>query len=99
MEFLVQIDVHMPMDLPEAERQDLLDRERALGREYLERGPIKYVWRIPGGYRNVGVWDAEDATDLHDALAALPLFPWMSIEVTPLARHPITPDPAGMVEG
>jgi len=98
MEFLVQIDVHMPMDLPEAERQDLLDRERALGREYLAHGPIKHVWRIPGGYRNVGVWESDDPTALHDALAALPLFPWMTIEVTPLARHPITVDPAGMAE-
>jgi muconolactone D-isomerase len=98
MEFLVQIDLRLPMDLPEAERQDLVDRERALGREYRANGTIKHVWRIPGGYRSVGVWETDDATDLHDALAALPLFPWMSIEVTPLARHPISADPAGLVE-
>ncbi|MBS1889222.1 MAG: muconolactone Delta-isomerase family protein [Actinobacteria bacterium] len=90
MEFLVQIDVSMPMELPEEERADLLSRERALGRAYLRDGQIKHVWRVPGGLRNIGVWEAEDATDLHEALAALPLFPWMRIEVTPLARHPIT---------
>jgi muconolactone D-isomerase len=99
MEFLVQIDVHMPMDLPEEQRQSLLDRERVLGRQYRANGTIKHVWRIPGGLRNVGIWDTDDATDLHDALAALPLFPWMSIEVTPLARHPISVDPAGSAEG
>lgn len=90
MEFLVRIDVAMPMHLPEAERDELIADERRLGREYRERGLIKSVWRIPGGIRNVGVWNVADPDELHAALAALPLFPWMTIEVTALAKHPIS---------
>jgi muconolactone D-isomerase len=90
MEFLVEIDVAMPMHLPEAERAALLEAERARGREFLEAGRIKHVWRVPGAVRNVGVWEAADPTELHEAIASLPFFPWMSVEVTPLAEHPIS---------
>lgn len=45
------------------------------------------IWRIPGKVANVGIWDAPDASALHEALSSLPLFPWMSIEVTALATH------------
>ena len=34
---------------------------------------------------------AADATELHDALTSLPLWPYMHIEVVPLAKHPNDP--------
>jgi muconolactone D-isomerase len=34
------------------------------------------------------LWEAPDATVLHDALASLPMFPWMDATVEPLATHP-----------
>jgi muconolactone D-isomerase len=36
----------------------------------------------------VGLWEAEDATQLHDALSSLPAFPWMDATVEALAIHP-----------
>jgi muconolactone D-isomerase len=89
VEFLVQIDVVLPTSLSRDERQQLLDAELKRGRELKDSGAIKSIWRIPGAVRNVGIWDAEDATELHDLIASLPLFPYLTTTVTPLAQHPI----------
>jgi muconolactone D-isomerase len=48
------------------------------------------IWRIPGGLRNVGVWQALDATELHELIASLPAYPWLRAEVTALAEHPLS---------
>lgn len=41
-----------------------------------------------GEYANVSIFDVASNDELHDLLSALPLFPYMDIKVTPLARHP-----------
>jgi muconolactone D-isomerase len=89
MEFLVRIDVALPPDMPDARRNDLLAAELERGRELHRAGVIERIWRLPGGLRNVGVWDAEDATELHELISSLPLYPWISAEVTAVARHPV----------
>jgi muconolactone D-isomerase len=89
LKFLVAIEVRLPGTLPEPERGELLAAELERGRELVDAGVISAIWRIPGALRNVGVWEAADATELHEHLAALPLFPWLTAEVTPLAEHPL----------
>jgi muconolactone D-isomerase len=49
------------------------------------------LWRVTGRRANVGIWRAPTTAALHDALASLPLFPYLDIEVIPLARHPNDP--------
>jgi muconolactone D-isomerase len=85
MEFLVEIAISS--EVPERRRDGLIARERERGRELLEAGTIVRIWRVPGRRANVGIWSAGDATELHDAISSLPLFPWMSVEVAPLATH------------
>jgi len=46
------------------------------------------LWRIVGEYANISIFDAESNDELHELLSGLPLFPYMTIKVTPLARHP-----------
>ena len=41
-----------------------------------------------GQYSNISIFDVKDNERLHEILWGLPLFPYMSIEVTPLATHP-----------
>jgi muconolactone D-isomerase len=89
LQFLVEIDVRLPGTLAAEERAELLAAERERGRELVEAGVIRAIWRIPGAIRNVGVWQAADATELHEHLTSLPLFPWLTAEVTPLAAHPL----------
>ena len=90
VQFLVNIDVRLPGDMPPPERAELLAAERRRGRELVAAGAIVSIWRIPGGLRNVGVWEAADATALHELLASLPLFPWLAADVTALAEHPLS---------
>lgn len=91
MEFLVNVEVIWPPDGDEEKRSQLVAAEKIRASELSADGTIKRLWRIPGRWANWGVWAAEDATSLHEALASLPLFPWMSIEVHPLAAHPSDP--------
>jgi muconolactone D-isomerase len=89
MQFLVQIDVKLPPTMPAGERAQLLEAEHEHGRRLLAAGSIASIWRIPGGLRNVGIWEARDATELHDLISSLPLFPWLTAEATALAEHPL----------
>ncbi len=97
MEFLVCIEVGLPPDFDEARKQELTRAEAARARALAEDGTIVRLWRIPGRWANVGVWNAEDASRLHEAILSLPLFPWLDVTVTPLAMHPSDPSPTGRV--
>jgi muconolactone D-isomerase len=91
--FLVRISVLLPPDMPEAERSSLLERERRRGRELKDAGTIHDVWRIPGQLANVGIWRAQSATALHEAITSLPVWPWARVDVTALADHHLTTEP------
>jgi muconolactone D-isomerase len=95
MEFLVHIDVEWPADGDAGELTRLTAAERARAAELHAEGRIRRVWRIPGRRANWGLWEAPDATALHESIASLPLFPWLSVEVHPLAAHPSDPERPG----
>jgi muconolactone D-isomerase len=95
MEFLVCIHVRLPPDFDEERKRELIDAESERAKELAAQGVIRRLWRIPGRWANVGVWNAIDATSLHAAIASLPLFPWLEVEVTPLASHPSDPRGSG----
>jgi muconolactone D-isomerase len=87
VEFLVEIEIRLPPDLGEARRKELVDAELARGAALAEAGILRAVWRVPGRFANRAIWSAPDATVLHDALTSLPLWPYMDVSVTALARH------------
>jgi muconolactone D-isomerase len=88
MEFLVRFETHLPDGMGDAERKQLRDAERARAMRLRADGVLKRLWRVPGRRAVVGLWEAPDATALHDALASLPQFPWMDVTVEALATHP-----------
>ena len=87
MEFLVQIQVNFPPEMPEEKLAEVVAQEEIRGRELKQDGSIVRIWRIPGRRANVGIWSAPSATELHEALTSLPAFPWIDAHVTPLATH------------
>lgn len=95
MEFLVHIEVSWPADGDPDELARLTAAERTRAGELVAEGRIRRLWRIPGRRANWGLWEAPDATALHEDLASLPLFPRASIAVHPLAAHPSDPERAG----
>ena len=91
----MHIEVDWPADGDPDELARLTADERARASELAGEGRIRRMWRIPGRRANWGLWEAPDATALHEALGSLPLFPWLSIDVHPLAAHPSDPERAG----
>jgi muconolactone D-isomerase len=84
---MVEMQVTLP-DMPEAERVALLEREKAYSQALQHDGRWSHLWRVVGRYANVSVLDVGSNDELHELLSGLPLFPYMDIRVTPLARHP-----------
>ena len=88
MLYHVRMDVHPPAHLPAAEFDALKLAEREMAQRLQREGAWVHLWRIAGQYSNVSVFDVADHDALHALLSGLPLFPFMTIAVTPLARHP-----------
>lgn len=86
--YAVRMDVDLPLDLEG--RDDLLAREKAYSQDLQRSGQWVHIWRITGQYSNLSIFDVADNEALHDVLWGLPLFPYMTIDVTPLGQHPST---------
>jgi len=88
MLYHVRMDVHPPRDMSAAEFDALKAAEKARAEELQRQGKWRHLWRIAGAYANVSIFDVADHDELHAILSTLPLFPFMQVQVTPLARHP-----------
>jgi muconolactone D-isomerase len=93
--YLVRMDVNLPADLPAAEADEVRRRERAYSHGLQRDGRWVELWRVVGEYANYSVFDVDSNDELHEILSGLPLFPYMTISVTPLAKHPSRIDPPG----
>ena len=87
MLYHVRMDVRVPHDLEPARFEALKAAEKARAQDLQRAGTWRHLWRIAGEYANVSVFDVPDHDALHAILSSLPLFPFMRIVVTPLARH------------
>ncbi|WP_199435521.1 muconolactone Delta-isomerase [Qaidamihabitans albus] len=88
MLFHVRMDVAIPHGLDPAERDRLVTTEQAKALDLQRSGVWPHLWRIVGKYSNISVFDVSSSDELHDILSSLPLYPFMTIDVTPLAQHP-----------
>ncbi|MGJ8537960.1 MAG: muconolactone Delta-isomerase [Parasphingopyxis sp.] len=88
MLFMVHMDVNVPHAVDAEEFEQLKAVEKARAEELQRSGKWRHLWRIAGQYANVSIFDVEDAAELHEIMLSLPLFPFMTTEVTALCRHP-----------
>lgn len=88
MLFHVRMDVSIPHDLDPETRVKLVAEEKARALELQRRGVWPHLWRVVGRYSNISVFDVPSNDELHALLSSLPLYEFMTIDVTPLARHP-----------
>jgi muconolactone delta-isomerase len=94
MEFLVEFDVRVPPGAPasEVEVRERAEAEAAAG--LADAGHLVRLWRTApsdGGAASLGLYRADGEAQLDGLLAALPLYDWMRVTVTPLAAHPNDP--------
>lgn len=95
MLYHVRMDVRPPHGIDPAEFDRLKAEEKARAQDLQRAGTWVHLWRIAGRYSNISVFDVADHDQLHAILSTLPLFPFMQIEVMPLARHPSAIGAAG----
>jgi len=82
------MDIAIPHDLDPARRAEILAREKAYAQELQQAGTWRHIWRVVGEYANISIFSVDSNEELHELLSGLPLFPYMTIKVTPLAPHP-----------
>lgn len=73
---------------------DALSREADRALELAEHGHLERLWVLPpapGDPQVLGLWRAPDAESMTALLESLPLRAWISVETTPLTRHPNDP--------
>jgi muconolactone D-isomerase len=88
MLYLVHMVVDIPSTLAPEECARIKAEEKAYSQQLQSAGKWPHLWRVVGEYANYSVFDVESNDELHNTLSNLPLFPFMKITVTPLAKHP-----------
>lgn len=88
MLFMVEMDVAIPSHIPAEEAERLKAEEKAFFQTLQRSGQWRHIWRKVGFYANVSIFDVESNAALHETLMRLPLYPFMTMKVTPLCRHP-----------
>ena len=60
-------------------------------RDLAGQGHLVRLWVLPEAGRALGLWRAGDAAQLQAILESLPLYPWLTVQTTPLSPHPSDP--------
>lgn len=84
----------VPDGTPEQAVEQIRNREAVRARELAAQDHLLRLWRpplVPGEWRTLGLFAAEDREQLEEILASMPLRVWRSDEVTPLSSHPSDP--------
>lgn len=88
MLFMVEMNINVPLDYDKERFEQLKAAEKARFQELQGAGTWRHIWRVVGQYSNVSIFDVESNAQLHDLVSSLPLYPFMTIRVTALCRHP-----------
>lgn len=88
MLYLVRMDVNLPLDMPQERADAIKAQEKEYSQQLQRDGRWVHLWRVVGEYSNYSLFDVRDNDELHELLSGLPLFPYIDIKVTPLAKHP-----------
>jgi muconolactone D-isomerase len=94
MEFLTNMVTQVPEGTDEATVEETKAREAKNSAVLAGQGHLLRLWKppvVPGEWRTLGLWQADDEQQLETIMATMPLHPWMTVEVTPLTLHPSDP--------
>jgi muconolactone D-isomerase len=94
VEFLVDMVTSVPPGTTDDEVDEVRAREAANSARLAEQGHLRRLWRpplAPGEWRTWGLFQADDADQLEQILATMPLHVWRRDTVTPLSPHPSDP--------
>jgi muconolactone D-isomerase len=89
VEFMVRFTWTVPPGMPDEQWAEIRKAERARGGELMAKRVMKRLWRLPGKRSVLGLFEAADATELDNLLAAFPMHPYTDVEVEALGVHPL----------
>ena len=89
MRFLLNIQVRMPGEWTQEQRTELARRETEAAVELMHRKVLRRTFRIVGQVANFSIWETPTPEELHAVLQSLPMYPFMTITVTPIIKHPV----------
>jgi muconolactone delta-isomerase len=94
VEFLVTFTITVPAGTSGQTVEDTTAREAERAHDLVEQGHLLRLWTPPaerGEWRILGLYQAQDATEMKAILESLPMYVWMTVETTPLTQHPSDP--------
>jgi muconolactone D-isomerase len=89
MRFLLNIQVRLPGEWTEEQRKDMIRRETEAAVEFMHRGILRRTFRIVGQLANFSIWETQSPEELHAVLQSLPMYPYMTVTVTSIIKHPV----------
>jgi muconolactone D-isomerase len=89
MRFLLNIHVRMPGEWSQEQRAELVRRETEAAVELMRRKVLRRTFRIVGQLANFSIWETATPDELHAVLQTLPMYPYMTITVFPIIKHPV----------
>lgn len=88
MKFLCRMQVQFPESMSAEEVAQKQAQEKEYSQALQRSGEFEAIYRVVGKYANVSIFDVESNDRLHEILSGFPMFQYMSIETTPLSKHP-----------
>ncbi|KFF21345.1 muconolactone Delta-isomerase family protein [Chryseobacterium sp. JM1] len=88
MVYVIEMDVRIPETWSGEKIADYITREKETSQKWQKSGKWIYLWRVAGKYSNISVLEVESPDELHKIISSLPLFPYMTIKVTSITKHP-----------
>lgn len=89
MRFLLNNRVQLPGEWTAEQRADLVRREIEAAVDLMHRGVLRRTFRVVGQLANYSIWETDTLEELHSVLQSLPIYPFMTISVTPIIKHPV----------
>ena len=89
MRYLLNIQVRMPGEWTQAQRAELFRREVEAAVELMHQKVLRRTFRVVGQMANFSIWEAATPEELHEVLQSLPMYPFMTITMTPIIKHPV----------
>jgi muconolactone delta-isomerase len=94
MEYLITMTTHVPPGTPDEDVENMRAREALRASELAREGHLLRLWRPPlqpGEWRTIGLFAADNDTELETVLASMPLRLWRTDQAMPLIAHPNDP--------
>jgi muconolactone D-isomerase len=88
MRFFLNNRVQLPGEWTAEQRADLVRREIDAAVDLMHRGVLRRTFRVVGQLANFSIWETDTPEELHAVLQSLPMYPFMTISVTPIIKHP-----------